>query len=319
MEIYLNELSAKSAIDNQEAKQWISQLLLVTKLLRKILNSLEHTLTIRTTDDFTTFQITPQHNLTEFLQKQYSSSDPELIILLKILDTPHISSNDPKRSEYEYSNISLAEYQKKSISGLVAAHIKKTMSISFDNSETWDTCIIDCEIEFLNNEGNLTTENAKIKHLSKKEHLIKCHLGYLTSFFDWKKYKPSFDVTLKEQNLLPLIEIYSLHLGVAEDVWETFYKEISVLSEGERIVKIREIAQIIADLQGWEDATGSPKTQNQHRILYCIPNSDFIMSVDTQHGDFEVLKNHNKPNHYGSISFDGKRFKNADNSHSIKI
>lgn len=321
MEIFFNELSLKKASKEAEAKKWIVSLIRLSTLIRKILKSLNHQFTLRTRDEFQSFEIIDNYTLKDFVFKIYRQQDPELITFFTILDNPHIEEDDPKRENYEYHSIKLEGIEEENtMSGLGATYIKKdSMAISFDNEEVWNNCKIDFEVTFLDNEGEYHKENASIRHTSKKEHIIKCHLQYFANLFDKETYKPSFDADKEEQNILPLLEIYSFYLGEEEDVWDKFYKEISQLSETERIARIKDIAQQIAEIQGWEKTTSGLKEKNENRTLYTIPNSDFIISVDTQHGDFEVLKHHKRPNHYGSVSFDGKRFKPAENDHSINI
>lgn len=164
------------------------------------------------------------------------------------------------------------------------------------------------------------TTKAEIRHASKKQHIFDCHLSFFAHLYDWSKYKPIFDASVESQNLLPLIEIYSLYLDEDKEVaWDNFYSEIASLDTGERVAKIEYIVKKIAELQKWEEAKGNLKTQNSDRTIYTIPSSDIIIGVDTQHGEFEIHKNQNGNNHLGSISFDGKRFKNADNTRKLKI
>lgn len=325
MEVYFNELSATQASNDTEAKQWISNLLELCKFIKGLLESLENTFTLRTTDDFQVFQITNTHNFIEFLQDNYGLSDPELGVFLSILSNPNIEKTDPEIEKYEYSSISINGItDNKAMSGLGASYIKKTMSISLDsNTEWWDTCKVHFEIHFLDLE-NLTeihSKNITTRHASKVQHIIDCHLDFLSDLFDWATYRPRFDAVNKENNLLPLINIYSLYLGEGQpkEVWGKFYADIHNSDEPERKAKILEIAKHIAKVQKWEEATPSLRSKNTSRTLYMIPNSDFIVSIDKQHGDFEICKNEKKPNHYGSVSFDGLRFKEAENDHSIDI
>jgi hypothetical protein len=158
-----------------------------------------------------------------------------------------------------------------------------------------------------------------VRHASKQQHIIDCHLPYFSNLFDWDNYRPRFDAVNEENNLLPLINIYSLHLGEnsTEEVWKIFYASIYTMNYEEKEARILDIAKHIAKVQKWTEATGSLKKKNSKRTLYMIPDSDFIASIDFENGDFEICKNEKWPNHYGSISFDGKRFKPPKNDHSL--
>lgn len=72
----------------------------------------------------------------------------------------------------------------------------------------------------------------------------------------------------------------------------------------------------------WKDTPNNIKNANKNRILYQITHTNFIASLDIQHGDFEIIDKNNKKydkNHLGSVSFDKKRFKKADANHGINI
>ncbi len=320
MELFFNELSAKTATNDVEAKKWIIDFLKLCQIIDRILNSLNNQLKLRTTEDFLTFQLTNKDNIVAFLGETFGFADPELVVFLSLLDSPYLDKNDSQIEEYQYSSIKIdGILEEKTITGLGATFIKKTLSLSFDNDTKWDKTEIVFEVNLMDKNAKINTQEASVRHASKIKHIIDAHLPFFAGLFDFKSYKPIFSFQDKTQNLLPLLEIYSLFLGENEDVWELFYREIAHLNETDRIAKIKEIARKIAEIQHWKDATGGVKNQNKNRELYFIPSTDFILSIDLQHGDFEVLKNQKSPNHFGSISFDGKRFKAPQNDHSIII
>lgn len=321
MQLFFNELSLKQASDDNEAKEWIEKLIKLSILIQKIIQPFENLnqLKIRTRDEFQTFEIIEGQFIQDVVFRSYRPQDKEFGFFFQLFGSPHIEEGDPKKEDYDYHSIKLENIESENdMSGLGATYIKNSMAVSFDNDEIWDKCQIAFEITFLNNKGEFK-ENTQVKHASKTEHIIQCHLGYFANLYDWGNYSPYFNADSQEQNILPLLEIYSLYLENEENIWSQFYKEIHSISETERVAKVRRIAQLIAEIQGWEEATGSIRSQNANRTLYTIPSSNFIISVDTQHGDFEVLKNQKSPNHYGSVSFDGKRFKPAEDDHSINI
>ncbi|MGE0085697.1 MAG: hypothetical protein AB7S75_14910 [Desulfococcaceae bacterium] len=148
----------------------------------------------------------------------------------------------------------------------------------------------------------------------------------MADLYDWLSYKPRFIPENKRQNILPLLKIYSLYITENTDldmnsdqIWEKFYQKLSQLETNERVGIIRKTAERIADVQKWQNATGNLKVNNRDRMIYTIPNSDFIISVDTQHGEFEIHKYQKGNNHLGAVSFDGKRFKPKNSSRSLKL
>lgn len=314
MEIYFNELSVKLASNDEEATRWLKELAELGKLLKSILDSLsEDIFRLRSKEEFSTLLLTPTKNIRDFLIENFEISDPIVNFLFGIFDSPCITPDDPKRSNFLCHSMTF-QGKENDDSGLVAAFIKSTLAVSLNSDIIWDTCELRIQINKLEESGNnFLNTHERIKHASKKKHVIDCHLPFLSEAFDWASYKPIFNSENKNQNLLPMLEIYSLYLGEnGQDEWKKFYSEISHMQDGERVAKIRPLEERIADIQKWEPATGNLKSKNQNRSIYIIPNSDLVISVDTQHGHFEVFRNQNKPVHKGSISFDGKKFKETD-------
>ena len=91
------------------------------------------------------------------------------------------------------------------------------------------------------------------------------------------------------------------------------------MAETERIAKINVIAERIAQIQRWENATGNLAASNRDRTVFVIPNSNLLVGVDTQHGEFEIHRNQQGNNHLGAITFDGKRLKKAESDRSLII
>ena len=83
-----------------------------------------------------------------------------------------------------------------------------------------------------------------------------------------------------------MLELYSLRLGAGG--WADFDKQIANMAEGERINRIKSIVANIATLQRWEEASGSLKRNNMPRTIYIVPNSNLLIGLDTQHGEFEI-------------------------------
>lgn len=318
MEAFFNELSVKIASDDEEARRWLTELAKVGQLLKNIVESMqEHTFTFRRREDFAEMKITNTANIREFLFNHFDYSDPEHIFLIGIFDSPYITTNDPQQSEYEYINLK-HEDAALSGTGLVAAFIKKSLAISLSGDACWDVCDYSIEMERLSpNETSIETSKELVKHASKREHIVQCHLLFLSGLFDWASHRPRFDSSNSIQTLLPMIELYSLVLG--DGGWDEFYHDISILAPGESIARINTMAELIARLQRWEEATGSIAAQNRNRKVFVIPDSNLLAGLDTEQGEFEIHRNQRGNNHLGAITFDGRRFKPARPDRSLNV
>ncbi|MBI5914442.1 MAG: hypothetical protein HY842_03635 [Bacteroidetes bacterium] len=318
MEVFFNELSVRIADDDNEAKAWLIELAKVGQLLKKIIESLqEDSFAFRRKDDFAEMAITASSNIREFLTENFDFTDSEYNFLLGVFDSPYITPEDVDYDEY--GNISLIydgkEYGE---TGLAASLVKKSLAVSFNNDSSWDVCDLEINVEELNQEVVIEEKVEKVKHASKKQHVIQCHLHFLSNLFDWDSHRPSFDVSTKTQTLLPMLELYSLLLS-KEDDWEDFYRGIATKPTTDRIAVINDLVGKIAELHRWEAASGNLATQNRDRTIFIVPNSNLIIGVDTQHGEFEVHRNQKGNNHFGAISFDGSRFKSAIAGRSLNL
>jgi hypothetical protein len=306
MEVFFNELSVKTAATDEEANEWLENLAHVGKLLKQVIESLgESSFRFRSREDFFLQRITNDQTFFEFLQSRSSCGDPIYIFLLGIFDSPYIADDDPQKMEYELLNISINGKDHDS-TGIAAAYLKSSLVISLNCDDQWDTCQLNVSVNRLNESAEIITEEKQIKHASKKQHVINCHLPFLAKLYDWSSYKPCFIPSNNTQTILPLIEIYSFYIGENISDWKKFYCDISKLNSDQRVSKIKEIAEKISIIHCWDKATGSLERNNRDRLIYIIPSSDFIVSVDTQHGEFEIHINHQGNNHLGAISFDGE-------------
>jgi hypothetical protein len=312
MDIFFNELSVTIAVDDNQACEWLENLAKLGKLLKQIIDPLsEDAFSFRRNEDFAEQKITSSQTIREFLQSTFEFSDPVYIFLLAIFDSPYIAANDPLKTTYDLTSITINN-QDHEVTGIAAAYLKSSLTVSFDSNPQWDTCRLNVLVNRLNGQAEIITEQKQVNHASKNQHIIDCHLPFLAQLYDWSSYSPKFDPETKKQTILPLVELCSFYLGEAiETVWDDFYQKISQLDTNERIREIKNIAEKISRIHGWKKATGSLENKNIGRVIYTIENSDFIVSVDTQHGEFEVHKNRKGNNHLGVISFDGKRFKES--------
>ena len=306
MEVFFNELSVRPAESDAEARRWVETLADAVQVLQNVVESFsDNQLTFRRSEEFGLLRITSTQTLYEFLADQFDFLDKEYVLLISVFDSPYISEDDPQRNEFEYTSLTFEDTDY-STTGLAAAYLKKSLAVSFDSDTKWDTCQLSIQINRLDATIQEVSTPETVQHACRKQHLIDCHLELLAELFDWAGYVPRFDAGTGEQNVLPLLELFSLH--VDED-WPAFYQTLSHLEPGQRVVRIETIARQIATIQRWQPATGSLHSQNRNRTIYIIPNSNLIAAVDTQHGEFEIHTNQGGNNHLGAISFDGIRFK----------
>ncbi|OUD11647.1 hypothetical protein [Thioflexithrix psekupsensis] len=320
MDIFFNELSLTTADTDEQACLWLEKLAQLGRLLKQITESLQDdSFSFRRSDDFAQKMITKNQTLFDFLQDNFDHHDSVYIFLLGIFDSPYITEDDPHRNIYDLTYITLNGVDHHEPTGIAAAYLKDSLVVSLDSVTQWNMCQFGVSITRVSDQGDVT-EIKSIRNASNKKHIVDCHLAFLSRLYNWQGYKPYFNPELKRTNLLVLKEIYSLHLDDdMSTVWDTFYKELSKLTVDEKVSRIRQLSTHIAKIQKWEKATGSLEKNNPARIIYTIPNSEFIVSVDTQHGEFEIHKNEKGNNHLGSISFDGKNFKPQISNRSLKL
>lgn len=316
MDIFFNELSVKLATNDNEAYQCLEDLAKLSQLLKKITESLnEDAFRFRRKEDFGQQKITNELTILEFLQSQFDFSDPVYIFLLGIFDSPYISEDDPQRSDYDLTSITInhTDYEE---TGIAAAYLKGSLVISLDSDAQWDTCLLNTSVNKLTEQAEIITEIKPVRNASKKQHIMSCHLPFLSTLYDWPSYKPMFDYQQEKQSLLPLPEIYVLLLETG--YWPDFYNEIHHLSADKRVDKVLKVSKNIAEINQWERASNLEQ-RNGNRVIYIIPESDFIIGVDTQHGEFEIHVNRKGNNHLGAIAFDGENFKARQDNRSLAL
>jgi RHS repeat-associated protein len=98
---------------------------------------------------------------------------------------------------------------------------------------------------------------------------------------------------------------------------DDFYKSVKNLAPGERVAKYKEVGEQVAKNNDWQK--NSKLSKKNGRDIYTSTDGSTHYSLDTQHGEFEVLDSRGK--HQGSIRFDGTKGNPADISgkHNIKI
>jgi hypothetical protein len=318
MDVFFNELSVRPASSVAEARQWIETLAGLGKLLRQVVDPLtDNQFAIRVSHEFNTLPLFGSEPLIVFLQQQFGFSDPIYGFLLGVLDAPYISEKEADHADYEYTAITVGD-QNRGLTGLAAAYLKNALAISFASHPDWATCQIAGQLNRLDNNAQETMASVSIDHASRQQHIVDCHLPRLAALFDRANHRPAFDALLQRQTLMPLVLAPLCGLMVGDD-WDSFYHNLSRLEPGERVVTIETVANRIAQIHGWEPATGNLKTRNANRLVYRIPGSNLLVSVDTQHGEFEVHTNQSGNNHLGALSFDRRHFKPAISTRRLAI
>ncbi len=313
-DVFFNELSIKTAGTDDEASEWLENLAQVVKKIEEIYKDLGNdSFRFRSKEDVRRQEITTDMTFLDFLHSKGKYGEPAYIYLLGKFDSPYITAGDPQKTEHELSSISMNGIDH-DLTGIGAAYLKKSLVISLNCDDKWDICELNVCIKKLNEDNYLISREIIVKHVSKELHVINCHLTFLADLYDWRNYKPSFNPSTKTQNILPLIKIYRLYISD----WDEFYSYISQLNTNDRVSIVKDIANKISILNRWGKATGSLKRNNLSRIIYTIPRSVFIVSVDTQHGEFEI-HNNQLGDHLGSISFDGIRFKQKVYNRILKL
>jgi len=276
----------------------------------------------RTTPEFLDQQILTSKSLGDFIREHLGFNNPMYLFLIGLANSPYIKEEDFVKADYDYKEL-VFEGQSYSQTGLVAAFLKNSIAISLNNDTKWDNCFINLKIEGINSNSNTFKIEENVRNTSKVDNAIDCHLIYITNKFSHSNLKPKFDFSGNILiDLLPLISICSLYLHTDKNeklIWKEFYEEISKLNTNERIDRIKNIAVKIATVHKWIPATGSLQKNNSSRIIYIIPNSNLLIGLDTQHGEFEIHSNKSGNNHLGAVSFDGKRIKPPIANRSLKI
>lgn len=146
MDIFFNELSVKLATNDNEAYQCLEDLAKLSQLLKKITESLnDDVFSFRRKEDFGQQKITNEQTILEFLQSQFDFSDPVYIFLLGIFDSPYISEEDPQKSDYDLTSITInhTDYEE---TGIAAAYLKDSLVISLDSEAQWGTCLLNISV-----------------------------------------------------------------------------------------------------------------------------------------------------------------------------
>ena len=103
--------------------------------------------------------------------------------------------------------------------------------------------------------------------------------------------------------------------GKTFNTMDDFYKSVVNFSEGERVLKYKEVGKQVADKNGWSKNVYLSKKNK--RDVYTDKKGN-IYSLDTYHGEFEIFDKSGK--HQGTVNFKGYKAKDPDsNKHKINL
>ena len=94
---------------------------------------------------------------------------------------------------------------------------------------------------------------------------------------------------------------------------DDFYESVVNFSEGEKVLKYKEVGKQVADKNGWSKNVYLSKKNK--RDVYTDKKGN-IYSLDTYHGEFEIFDKRGK--HKGAVNFNGYKAKDPD-SNKYKI
>ncbi|MGE0085696.1 MAG: hypothetical protein AB7S75_14905 [Desulfococcaceae bacterium] len=175
MDIFFNELSLVPASDDNQARRWLTDLAELGRLLKELIESLEEdSFAFRRREDFAQQQITDTQTVFEFLQSMSDFSDPVYIFLLGIFDSPYITEDDPQKTDYDVMSVTI-DGKDHEITGIAAAYLKQSLAISLDSDKKWDTCRLTVQINRMNEQAEIISEQKSVKHAAKKHHVIPNH------------------------------------------------------------------------------------------------------------------------------------------------
>lgn len=98
--------------------------------------------------------------------------------------------------------------------------------------------------------------------------------------------------------------------------FDEFYERARKLDVNERVAEYKQAGERVAEANSWKK--NSKLSERHKRDVYTDKDGN-IYSLDTQHGEFEILNERGK--HQGAIDFEGVKTKDADTSggHDLNV
>jgi len=295
-----NEVSASDqAVCAADALGWLRRLMDVMKRARRL-----HVHRLRTRHDFRSLELVAG---TRFDQLVSSLGKDQRELLYRVLQSPYLD-DAYEESFLSYSLISAGGQVRTDAEGLLCAHVLDALAISFDNQECWNADEVELRLRHDRTQAEIA---ATIRHASRPDHL--------SSHVCWASRR-----TCGESQLTPLADRplpnSNFSNQLVGDDWDAFYRATSALPVAERTARLRELAKMVAYVNGYDYAEKISAINHQRvKALRQVFVSRFTpvghelyLSTDFEKasGAFEVLDRRGR--HLGEWLFSGRKNGGAD-------
>lgn len=182
-----------------------------------------------------------------------------------------------------------------------------TPVISFPTKEAYRFHILEVFNEYLNSELKEIKENAILNNLSEISHFTDLKDLLYQKQLKINALKSKWDALEKPIRFIETTNQYLIDTNY-ELKWANGNTNI-------RVSLANDIGTSIAIMNGWEYKSGLSKKNN--RKVFMALNQIVYLSIDTQHGTFEIHKRNGK--HFCEINFKGELMEGAQTNHDLKI
>jgi len=304
-----NELSAIPHAENlTEASQWLAGLVDVMKRAARL-----QFRRLRTRPDFRQLQLTPEDRLEQVIHHL----DRDLkILFLKLFDSQYLRDEDDEKF-LSHHVASVAGEACSSADGLLNAYVADTLAISFQSNIRWHCPRVSLCLEQGVDQQRLDVD---LPHACHSDHLIH-HIRWAS-----RRTRSNQELVPEAERPLPNTD-YSDQL--VNDDWSKFYRVMSSLNSSEKTARLREIADDVAFINGYDysrkltsKASRKAGAIRQIFVSAFTPRAHkFYLSTDFEKpaGAFEVYDRNGR--HLGEWLFSGKKSRDADASghHNIDV
>jgi len=299
MEYYFSELSVPTASDSHEIVQQIRHFVLTCKGLEEIQFK-----TFRSSGNIRNIEINGK------LLIEWLSNEVDIRRRLKglISKFPYIEEQD-----FEQENIQsrLVYYKGDDGFGLRAAHLKKSLIVSFPSNDNWKKTETEAQHEYLPESSDKTiTENIIVKNASLPEH-CEIHKPFAIEKLKQDEAPEDWEPDIK---YLKRVDISNKLLNIEE-----FYNKKGTPTVAECL----EIGKEVAELNFYEKNEALTKlntTKYKIRHIYQSKNTSGkkrYLSIDVEKGAFEVCDE--SGTHQEEILFNEEHSGSQKLDHSIKL
>jgi hypothetical protein len=167
MELVFNDLSTKIPANNiTSGRELMNNFVLICKLA--INNGAERSL--RTTENFFSQILTPEYSIGHWLSDPDVDKEFQRFIRSLAHKAPYIDF-DFEKEMYERLLGSDFKFDGESVNGLGAAYLLDGFALSLKTEVRWNTSKIPLVMEFIDEDGNIVTENIEVNHASSQIHI----------------------------------------------------------------------------------------------------------------------------------------------------